>query len=609
MNLRTVNSISDPKNFADAIVQNLIEEGVEQFFIVAGGGIMFVHEAIRKSGVQFTCFHHEQAAAMAAEAYARVSGKLPVVCVTSGPGASNLSTGVAGAFLDSAPVLVIAGQSKTTEIVTDYMSQGVRQVGTFELPIMKMLEPITKLTLQASNESNPRDLVKALIAAATEGRPGPVYLEIPFDVQNLSIALTAAKVSDPQAGNLKSEIGLFQDLQKLTNDLIQRLTGATRPLVIAGYGVRASGQGRKFLEVIERLGLPVVSTQLAKDLIPFDHGCFVGHVGLRGDRAGNWAVQNADFIFCLGTSLQTQTTGFDPKQFAPSATKIVIDFDGSVSGKALEMDQVAYYNVAIDVAIRALSDSGYKLSKSALDWAIRIQSKKSELGVEREPHDLSTKELNLYEFIFALSEAADPKAVIVTDAGLCFYAMGQAFKLKQYQRYIVSGGLGSMGYALPAAIGASLAESGPVIAVTGDGSVQMNLQELATANLLKRDIVLFVINNGGYASIRNTQGSFFDGKHIGSSEESGVSFPNWKLISEAFGVGYLRIENRNQLSKDIQKALRMSGIRLIEVLCQQKQFIYPYVASSRNIEGNLVSDPLSPMSPTASSKLDEAILN
>jgi len=166
-----------------------------------------------------------------------------------------------------------------------------------------------------------------------------------------------------------------------------------------------------------------------------------------------------------------------------------------------------------------------------------------------------------------------------------------------------------MGYALPAAIGASLAESGPVIAVTGDGSVQMNLQELATANLLKSDIALFVINNGGYASIRNTQGSFFDGNHIGSSEESGVSFPNWKRLSEAFGVGYVRIENRNKLSEDINTALRMSGTRLIEVICQQNQAIYPYVASSRSIDGDLVSDPLSPMSPSADSKLDEAILN
>jgi acetolactate synthase-1/2/3 large subunit len=570
---------------------------------------MFVHEAIRISGVNFTCFHHEQAAAMAAEAYARVSGKLGVVCVTSGPGASNLSTGVAGAFLDSVPILVIAGQSKTTEVVTESMMPGVRQVGTFELPVVRMLAPITKLAIQASIDSNPNDLVSTLMATAKLGRPGPVYLEIPFDVQNHTSSFPPAQVSDLLIGRTSFELATDETPANLIDALAKGLQNASRPLVIAGHGVRASGLNKRFVDVIEKLGLPVVTTQLAKDLLPFNHDRYVGHVGLRGDRAGNWAVQTADFIFCLGTSLQTQTIGFNPMEFAPSATKVVIDFEESVSRKGIEIQDVVYFNVSLDIAISTLEELVYKPTEASNDWARLSQRHKIEKAVDKEPHDVSTQELNIYEFIFSLSGTADPKATILTDAGLCFYAMGQAFKLKQGQRYIVSGGLGSMGYALPAAIGASIANLGPVIAVTGDGSLQMNIQELATASLLNRDIALFVINNGGYASIRNTQSSFFGGKHIGSSQESGVSFPDWQIIASAYGLKYKRIEDRETLSRGIIECLQMEGPRLIEVICQQNQTIFPYVASSRNNLGALVSDPLSPMSPLSSDQGDEAILN
>jgi acetolactate synthase-1/2/3 large subunit len=602
-------SISVPKNFADTFVQALIEKGADNFFIVAGGGIMFVHEAIRSSGAKFTCFHHEQAAAMAAETYGRVSGKLAVVCVTSGPGASNLITGVAGAFLDSVPLLVIAGQSKTTETVKESMRPGVRQVGTFELPIVQMLAPITKLSLQASMDSNPIDLVIRLLTAAELGRPGPVYLEIPFDVQNHIQNLPSTQVSENLLNRISPDLGLGEANAELANVLAKGLENASRPLVIAGHGVRASGLGGRFLQAIEKMTLPVVTTQLAKDLLPFKHDCFVGHVGLRGDRAGNWAVETADFILCLGTSLQTQTTGFDPEQFAPNATKVVIDFEESVSGKGLAIKNSVYFNLSLDIVLNTLDHMAYNPSEAASNWPQLAQMKKSEMAVEHEPHDLSTKELNIYEFIFALSDAADPKSTIVTDAGLCFYAMGQAFKLKEGQRYIVSGGLGSMGFALPAAIGASIANLGPVIAVTGDGSLQMNIQELATANLLNRNIVLFVINNGGYASIRNTQTSFFGGKHIGSSLESGVSFPNWEIIANAFGLEYKKLDDRKKLSAGVKESLKLGGPRLIEVICQQNQAVFPYVASSRNNSGELVSDPLSPMSPRGSGGAEEAILN
>jgi len=601
--------ISSAKNFAETVVQALIEEGVDNFFIVAGGGVMFVHEAIRSSQANFTCFHHEQSAAMAAEAYARVSGKLGVVCVTSGPGASNLTTGVAGAFLDSVPLIVIAGQSKTTEVVTESMSAGVRQVGTFELPIVKMLSPITKLSLQASIDSNPKDMVSRLISAAKLGRPGPVYLEIPIDVQNHICDFSTGHVSDRLKGQTKFELATGETRLRLLDELTESLQSSSRPLVIAGHGVRASGLGGRFMGVIEKLGLPVVTTQLAKDLLPFDHDRYVGHVGIRGDRAGNWAVQTADFVFCLGTSLQTQTTGFDPKQFAPYATKVVIDFEESVSRKGLNIQDVVYHNVSLDIAISTLEQVVYNPTEASIDWARLCQRHKTEKAVEHEPHDVSTQELNIYEFIFSLSGAANPNATILTDAGLCFYAMGQAFKLKQGQKYIVSGGLGSMGYALPAAIGASIANLGPVIAVTGDGSLQMNIQELATASLLHRDIALFVINNGGYASIRNTQSSFFEGKHIGSSQESGVSFPDWQVISSAYGLKYKKIDDRKTLSKSVIESLQMEGPRLIEVICQQNQAIFPYVASSRNKFGELVSDPLNPMSPLGSYQVDELILN
>jgi acetolactate synthase-1/2/3 large subunit len=596
-----------PTNYSDAIIAALVKEGAGHFFIVAGGGVMYVQEAIRKAKLPYTAFHHEQAAAMAAEGYYRVTGKIGVVCVTTGPGVSNTVTGVIGAYLDSAAVFVVAGQAKTTEIVSEKMAPGVRQIGTFEIPSLQIFDSITKGSERAIPGSNPYLVVSSLAEKAKTGRPGPVYLEIPFDVQNSDPGgmLDFIELSkEPANPNVYSSARI--DLLRAISEL---LPNSKKPLIIAGHGVRVSGQRDYFAVVTESLNVPVVTTQLAKDLLPHAHKNFVGHVGLRGDRAGNKAVDEADLIISLGTSLQTQTIGFETRQFAPKAIKLIVDFEGSVSKKNEDISNASYFDLGIKESLDLLMEISFVPTEENLAWSNLNLCQKYEISVEREPHDFSTKELNIYEFIFALGDSLESGEVIVTDAGLCFYAMGQAFKTKEDQRYIVSGGLGSMGYALPSAIGITAGTDNPVVVVTGDGSMQMNVQELATAKVMKKNLSIFVINNGGYASIRNTQGSFFEGKHIGSSLETGVAFPNWKKLADAYGINYFRIDNRNFLSKDIKNVMQTEGPKVIEVICQYDQVIYPYVASSRNEQGRLVSDPLGQMSPKSSFSRNETVLN
>jgi acetolactate synthase-1/2/3 large subunit len=595
------------ENYSDAIIAALVKEGAGHFFIVAGGGVMYVQESIRKAGLSFTAFHHEQAAAMAADGYHRVTGKIGVVCATTGPGVSNTVTGVIGAFLDSAAIFVIAGQAKTSEITSEGMGRGVRQMGTFEIPSFQLFGAFTKASERAMLGSSPEKVVRNLVATAVADRPGPVYLEIPFDVQN-SYVEPRLDTSNSSPHTLKTP-NSPEDTRELHSAISDLLISSKRPLIIAGHGVRVAGQCADFRALAESLRIPVVTTQLAKDLLPHSHPSFVGHVGLRGDRAGNKAVEEADLIISLGTSLQTQTTGFTPKQFAPSAKKIIVDFEKSVSAKALDFSKASYFNVGITDALDSLKRSNFRPTDENLSWAKLNLDQKEIYSVRLEPHDLSTKELNIYEFIFVLGDLLDAGAIVVTDAGLCFYAMGQAFRLKDKQRYIVSGGLGSMGYALPSGIGATAGTNNPVVVVTGDGSMQMNVQELATVKLMEKNISIFVINNGGYASIRNTQGSFFEGNHIGSSLESGVGFPNWKKLTEAYDIKYFKIAKRGSLAKDINRALKTKGPKVIEVICQYNQAIFPYVASSRNERGQLVSDSLGQMSPKSKVSSNDAILN
>ena len=556
---------------------------------------MYLDDAIRIKRIPYTAFHNEQAAAMAAEAYARIKGEIAVCVVTSGPGATNLVTGVAGAFLDSAPVFYIAGQAKSTEAVTQEMKPGVRQFGTFELPVLDILKPIIKTGKVLTSKDNVAETIKEMAQIALTGRPGPVYLEIPLDVQG-----TQSITEEKQEHIFMDRVIEASDSQEFIDSLYLALNASLRPLILAGHGVRASGGQGLLSRLVDAWNMPIVTTQLAKDLFPYSDRHFIGHVGLRGDRAGNLAVFESDLLICIGTSLQQQTIGYDASLFAPNSRKYIVDFEKSISKKGLPFEiEQSVDSDTVDILSKLLH-SGNLNSRDGdqyEDWRTLNIGRKHALAVSLEPHDLTTPEINMYEFIGLLSLASDQQDIIVTDAGLCFYIMGQAFLLKEQQRYIVSGGLGAMGYALPASIGAIAAGVKRAICVTGDGSAQMNIHEFGTLASQNGNAIIFVINNGGYASIRNTQKSFFSTSLIGASRDSGVLMPIWEKVAEAYGLEFMKIEGRVNLQNNIKLALTVNSPILVEVICQYSQGLMPSVSSFKLDDGTLKSNPLHVMSP------------
>ena len=580
---------------ADEVISELVNLGVSHFFIVVGGNAMYLDDAIRLKRIPYTAFHNEQAAAMAAEAYARIKGEIAVCVVTSGPGATNLVTGVAGAFLDSAPVFYIAGQAKSTEAVTQEMKPGVRQFGTFELPVLDILKPIIKTGKVLTSKDNVAETIKEMAQIALTGRPGPVYLEIPLDVQG-----TQSITEEKQEHIFMDRVIEASDSQEFIDSLYLALNASLRPLILAGHGVRASGGQGLLSRLVDAWNMPIVTTQLAKDLFPYSDRHFIGHVGLRGDRAGNLAVFESDLLICIGTSLQQQTIGYDASLFAPNSRKYIVDFEKSISKKGLPFEiEQSVDSDTVDILSKLLN-SGNLNSRDVdqyEDWRTLNIGRKHALAVSLEPHDLTTPEINMYEFIGLLSLASDQQDIIVTDAGLCFYIMGQAFLLKEQQRYIVSGGLGAMGYALPASIGAIAAGVKRAICVTGDGSAQMNIHEFGTLASQNGNAIIFVINNGGYASIRNTQKSFFSTSLIGASRDSGVLMPIWEKVAEAYGLEFMKIEGRVNLQNNIKLALTVNSPILVEVICQYSQGLMPSVSSFKLDDGTLKSNPLHVMSP------------
>lgn len=590
---------------ADYVVNRLIESGVDHFFILVGGNVMHLNDAIRVSGVPYTAFHHEQSATMAAESYSRVTGRIACVVVTSGPGAANVVTGVAGAFYDSVPLIIICGNAKSSDLRTQEMPRGVRQVGTFELPIHEVCAPITKYSALITSSSHVAEVIESAISGCLEGRPGPTLINLPLDIQGEQMtSLLNPSTVDTQT-NFVDSVNKLDLLE-----LISELESSLRPSVLIGHGVRVSGLSDQLLNLIERINVPIFTTQLAKDFVPYDNNLFVGHVGVRGDRPGNIGIHNSDFILCIGTSLHQQNIGYEPQLFAPNAKKFILELDKSVSAKKLPIE-AKYIDSSINGFLNAFEVVSESYFNSNESWLEELRSLKYKYAVAKEPHNLSALGINMYEFVDSLSANLKGGETIITDAGLCFYIMGQAFKLKTGQRYIVSGGLGSMGYALPASIGASLASKHPVIAVTGDGSMQMNVQELATLNLLGTNTKIFVINNGGYASLRNTQRSFFGADFIGSSENSGLTMPNWRLVSSAYGIEYLLISDSLALNRELKEIMGSSKTQLIEVFCQHDQVVMPGVGNYRDEMGNLRSDSLNEMTPKLSDdpKVNTLVLN
>lgn len=577
---------------ADYIALHLKKIGVDHVFFLSGGMMMHLTDALvsNPNNIRYLCSHHEQASAIAADGYARFSGRLGVCYATSGPGATNILTGLVGAWQESTPMLFLTGQSKSTQTIFGSGISGLRQFGTFEVDIVPIVESVSKYAQMVIDPSTIRYHLEKALYLANAGRPGPVLLDLPLDIQGAMIDPDQLVGYEPEGLDLYPALDDVRRIHELLNN-------AKRPIILAGYGIRCANAVDEFNKMVRKYNIPVVTTQLGKDVLWFDHELFVGHSGPKGDRPGNFAIQSADLILSIGCSLHAQTTGWESDLFAPTAIKIQVELDEAV---------LAREQVHVDYKIQAGSlefiNSLLDLAMPDVDrqkWLDRCQSWKRRYPVHLEAHERIEGEINYYDFAEVLSEAMDSPVTIVADAGTSFYVMGQALRLKRGQRFISSGSMGAMGFALPAANGVAVASAGKTatICVTGDGSLMTNLHELATTSKNRLNVKLFVMNNGGYVSMRNTQNEYCEGRLVGADSSSGVFIPKMELLAELFEIPFLRCSNAGNLDAVIKDAMSIEGPVFCEVITAHNQKIIPTVASIKMPDGRMQSTQIHNMSP------------
>ena len=579
---------------SDYIADHLEKLGCEACFLLSGGGMMHLLDSVsRKERLHYYCNHHEQAGAMAAEAYARRSGKLGVCYATSGPGGTNTITGIVGAWQDSSPVLFITGQSKVSQTIRGTKSEGLRQYGTFEVDIVPIVESITKYAAFIDDPRSIRFHLEKACYLAMSGRRGPVLLDIPVDVQGALIDPSELSgFTPPETDEHGSATA------KQFEEILAKLRSAKRPIILAGHGVRCSGSVEKFQALIERLQIPTVTTPLAADLLAYDNPLYIGHPGMKGDRPGNFAIQMADVLLVLGSSLHVTTTGYELNEFAPNCYKIFIDPDAKVL-KREEVGVDLKIQSDLEPFISALTEAASKKAiEPQLAWIAHCQMLKRKLSPMNEPHGFREDSLNYYDLIDQLSDRLDGTETITADAGSAFYVVGQAFRTKGHQRIIVSGALGTMGFAVPAATGSAIAApNSTTICVTGDGSLQTNIHELATIHHNKLNVKMFIVNNDGYVSIRNTQNNFFAGHLAGTSRSSGVTFPDLRKIADAYSIPYFSAKTPAELRAAMDQTLQTKGPVICEVFTPPNQQILPTVSSARMPDGSMKSKPIHDMFP------------
>lgn len=583
---------------ADYIASRLLEMGAKHVFLLNGGMMMHLVDALgHPDGLSYICNHHEQASAMAADGYARYSGKLGVCYATSGPGATNILTGLVGAWQDSTPVLFLTGQIKSTQTIHGSGIPNLRQFGTFEVDIVPVVQSVTKYAQLVMDPLTIRFHIEKAFHIALSGRPGPVLLDLPLDVQG-------ALIDPDELIGYAPEIPELEPHVEMIDTVIALIQAAKRPLILAGYGVRCAGAVALLQLLAEKFDVPVVTTQFGKDVLFYEHPLFIGHPGPKGDRPGNFAIQTADLILSIGCSLHSQTTGWENDLFAPNAVKVQVELDQAIFAR--EKVQVAHKVHAgskefINALLARTSQAGNWAA-----WRSCCQSWKQRYPVKADLHDRHVGAINFYHFAEALSLELDHNACVVADAGSAFYVMGQAFRLKSGQRFISSGSMGAMGFALPTANGVAVANvTGSTVCVTGDGSLMTNVHELATMSQNRLNVKLFVVNNDGYVSMRNTQRDFCNGHYVGADRESGVFIPSMKLLAASYELPFVRCTETDDLNTVIAEVLAMDGPVMCEIVAMRDQKIIPTVISIKLPDGRMQSSQIHNMSPLLSNDVME----
>lgn len=594
---------------ADLIARILVEHGVSECFMLTGGGAMFLNDAFgRERGLRKIYTHHEQSAAIAAESYARLTHKPALLNVTTGPGGVNALNGVYGAYVDSIPMVVVSGQVKRETYAPNF-SATLRQLGDQEVDIVSMVKGITKYAIVLDNPADARKVTEKAMYLAMRGRPGPVWIDVPIDVQAAPVDPDALEAFDPatlddagEAPNNAMELGALtgEALDAELSAMLAELCAAERPLVLAGAGVRMSGQHEAFLAFVERLGIPVVTAWNAHDVLPNASPYFVGRPGSVGDRGGNFAVQTADYLLVLGNRLNIRQISYNWKSFARNARVAMVDIDKAELDKpTLTLHRPIHADLAdVFPALAALDLPATDRAQDRAAFLTRSRERCAQYPAVLPAYYSDAGPINPYVFGKILTDELAENEVIVSGDGTACVTVFQAATIKEGQRLYTNSGCASMGYDLPAAIGAHVAgRRERIVCLAGDGSIMMNLQELQTIAGLNLPIKIFLLNNDGYHSIRQAQANHFPENIVGCGPDSGLTFPDFGRLAGGFGIAYGRAERDGDLAAAVRKALESDGPYLCEVMIDKHQQFAPKLSSRRLEDGSMVSSPLEDLVP------------
>jgi len=552
---------------SDFVFQFIAEKDIDTVFTVSGGGCMHLTDSLGKNkNIKYICNHHEQACAIAAEGYARVANKPGCVLVTTGPGGTNTLTGILCAYQDSIPIIVISGQ-----VPSDQLSKGTgcRQIGQQEFNIIDTIKTMTKYAVVVKDKNTILYHLQKAYHMATTGRPGPVWIDIPLDIQSSDVNIDTLKKFIPNKNKNLLNFYYFNKLQKL-------LKNSKKPMVVVGGGIRASNTVDKLKEFLNKTKIPVMSgPHSAVDTINTDYEYYAGRFGLLGQYTSNHIIQESDLIICLGSRLNPKMIGYDAKKFAPKAKKIIIDVDKN------EINKLKFKKIGWNIDLNQFFDyvNPKIVAPKILNWHDEIKTKRAKEKLVLDKHENLKTHVSTYVFSKKLENTLNEESIIVTSDGTAHVIPLKTINLKNKQRLFSNEGTAPMGYGLPAAIGAYYGSKKPIICIEGDGSIMMNLQELETVKYNKIPLKLFIINNQGYLSIKLTQNSFFKGHYVASEFSSGVSIPSFKDIAKVFGFKYVAIQSNEEIDSSLSVIFNESNPTIIEVFTDPNEQHEPKVIS------------------------------
>ncbi len=581
-------------NVSEFIFDYYSKKGIDTVFMVSGGQAMWLDDAVGKNGkFNIICTHHEQSAAMSSDAYGRIKNKPSITLITAGPGCMNAINGVAGAYTDSSPMIVISGQSNLN-CVNYQEKTKIRQFGVQGIHIKPIVENIVKYFVTIDDPQKVQYYLDKAFYEATSNRPGPVWIEVPLNIQSSIVNQEYLMKFDPSTNN-SSRVSAKQSAKKL----LELLNKSKRPIVLAGQGVSLSNSRTELFNFVHTLNIPILTSRLGIDLINSEDNLYVGRPGNYGERAANFAIQNSDLIISIGCRLASSLVGHSPKDFGRNAYLFVVDIDRK------ELDKpgpLINYKADVDckeflVAINSI----IKKSNKYKPWNNKCEEWKKMYPVVQKEYKKSNP-INSYYFVDRLSYFVKENASILVDTGSCFHVACQTWKIKNKQKYLTTGGLSSMGY-WAACIGACVANNNKeTIVITGDGSLQMNIQEFATIKHNKLPIKVFVLNNNGYLLIRHTQRNFMENRFVGESPESGVWCPDTIKIAKAYGIKAIKISSPSEVDKKIKEVLNFNGPVVCDVICDPWQLLIPRISSDKLPDGTLKSRRYEDMFPYLSAK-------